>query len=396
MSTSILHLSAEAVRRALPMSEAIAAMREAFAQLARGEVTLPPRLRMDTSSENGVALVMPCHSASQKLFSVKFITLFADNHRRGLPLIQSTVLLSDGATGVPLAVMDGASLHRPPHGRGVRQLATDLLARPEATAVAILGAGVQARTQLEAVACVRRIQRVRVFDRNTESAGRFAAEMQQQLGLAVACATSPAEAVEGADIICTATTSTIPVFDDHAVKPGAHINAVGVFHPDMAEVPAATVRRARVVVDHRPSALEEAGDLLMPLRAGLMGAEDFSTELGRIVLGLKPGRTAANEITLFKSVGVAIQDLAPLPALWPMPSASALEPSDNRKCLYELTTTSMTNKSTTPENAISRRHFLPSTSLATLLNYDGHGCAGEGEPYPGPTPRGKRERCGTR
>jgi ornithine cyclodeaminase/alanine dehydrogenase-like protein (mu-crystallin family) len=308
MSTSILHLSSEAVRRALPMSEAIAAMREAFAQLARGEVTLPPRLRMDTSSENGVALVMPCHSASQKLFSVKFITLFADNHRRGLPLIQSTVLLSDGSTGVPLAVMDGASLTGLRTG-AASGLATDLLARPEATAVAIFGAGVQARTQLEAVACVRRIQRVRVFDRNTESAGRFAAEMQQQLGLAVACAASPAEAVEGADIICTATTSTTPVFDDHAVKPGAHINAVGVFHPDMAEVPAATVRRARVVVDHRPSALEEAGDLLMPLRAGLIGAEDFSTELGQIVLGLKPGRTAADEITLFKSVGVAIQDL---------------------------------------------------------------------------------------
>lgn len=308
MSTSILHLSSEAVRHALPMSDAIGAMREAFAQLARGEVTLPPRLRMDASSENGLALVMPCYSASQKLFSMKFITLFADNHRRGLPLIQSTVLISDGSTGVPLAVIDGASLTSLRTG-AASGLATDLLARPEAAAVAILGAGVQARTQLEAVASVRRIQRVRVFDRNTESAERFAAEMRQQLGLATACAASPAEAVERADIICTATTSTTPVFDDHALKPGAHINAVGVFHPDMAEVPAATVRRARVVVDHRPSALEEAGDLLLPLGAGLIGAEHFSVELGQIVLGLKPGRTAANEITLFKSVGVAIQDL---------------------------------------------------------------------------------------
>jgi ornithine cyclodeaminase/alanine dehydrogenase-like protein (mu-crystallin family) len=308
MNASVLHLSSEAVRRALPMSEAIAAMREAFAELARGGVKLPPRLRMEAPAENGIALVMPCHSASQRLFSLKFITLFSDNQRRGLPLIQSTVLLSDGSTGVPLAVMDGATLTSLRTG-AASGLATDLLARPESTTVAIFGAGVQGRTQLEAVACVRRIQRVRVFDPNIESAGRFATEMQQQLGLEVACAASPAEAADGADIICTATTSSVPVFEDRDVKPGAHINAVGVFQPNMAEVPAATVCRARVVVDDRQSTLEEAGDLLRPLHAGLIDAEHFSTELGEIVLGLKRGRTAANEITLFKSVGVAIQDL---------------------------------------------------------------------------------------
>lgn len=115
--------------------------------------------------------------------------------------------------------------------------------------------------------------------------------------------------MEGADVICTATTSSRPVFDDQAVAPGAHINAIGVFRPDMAEIPAATVRRARVVVDHRASALEEAGDLLIPLRAGWIDTEHFSTELGQVVLGLSPGRTGPDEITLFKSVGVAIQDL---------------------------------------------------------------------------------------
>ncbi|MGC8990647.1 MAG: ornithine cyclodeaminase family protein, partial [Verrucomicrobiia bacterium] len=302
MNRWVLHLSSEAVRRALPMSEAIAAMRDAFAELARGGVNLPPRLRMDAPAENGVALVMPCHSTSQKLFSLKFITLFSDNQRRGLPLIQSTVLLSDGSTGVPRAVMDGAALTSLRTG-AASGLATDLLARPESTTVAVFGAGVQARTQLEAVACVRRIQRVRVFDRNMESATRFADEMRQQLGLEVQCATSPAEAADGADIICTATTSAVPVFDDRDVKPGAHINAVGVFQPNMAEVPAATVCRARVVVDHRQSALEEAGDLLMPLHAGLIGADHFSTELGEVVLGLKPGRSSSDEITLFKSVG---------------------------------------------------------------------------------------------
>jgi len=308
MNTNFLHLSADAVRRALPMREAIEAMRDAFAQLARGEVTLPPRLRMDVPSENGTALVMPCHSASQKLFSLKFITLYADNAQRGLPLIQSTVLLNDGSTGAPLAVMDGASLTAIRTGAATG-LATDLLARPEAALVAIIGTGVQACTQLEAVACVRRIQRARVYDRNAESAGRFAVEMQQQLGLAVERVASPSAAVHGADIICAATTSMTPVFEDRDVRPGTHINAVGAFRPDVAEVPAATVCRARVVMDHRASALEEAGDLLMPLRAGLIGEEHFSTELGQLVLGQKPGRMSVDDITLFKTVGVAIQDL---------------------------------------------------------------------------------------
>ncbi len=308
MKTTPLYLSADAIRRSLPMNEAIEAMRDAFAQLARGEVQLPPRIRLDAASEHGVALVMPCHSASQKLFSVKFITLFQDNAQSGLPLIQSTVMLSDGCNGAPLALMDGASLTAIRTGAATG-LATGLLARPEAAAVAIIGAGVQARTQLEAVSCVRRIQRARVFDRNQELAARFALEMQRQLGFAVEHAASPSAALQGADIICTATPSAAPVFDDRDVRPGTHVNAIGVFRADMAEVPAATVCRAHVVVDHHASALEEAGDLLMPLHAGLISEQHFATELGQLVLGQKPGRTSAEQVTLFKSVGVAIQDL---------------------------------------------------------------------------------------
>ena len=308
MNPTLLHLSSDDVRRALPMGEAIDAMREAFAQLARGEVTLPARARLDAPADHGVALVMPCHSAPLKLFSVKFITLFPDNARRGLPVIQSTVLLSDGATGVPLAVMDGASLTALRTG-AASGLATGLLARPEAATVAILGSGVQARTQLEAVACVRRIRRAWVFDGDGESARRFAGDMQQRLGIDVECVASPSAALAEADIVCTATTSPTPVFDDRDLRPGSHINAIGVFHPDRAEIPAATVCRARVVVDHRVSAHDEAGDLLIPLRAGLIGEAHLSTELGQLVLGREPARTSADEITLFKSVGVAIQDL---------------------------------------------------------------------------------------
>ena len=308
MNTPLLHLSADAVRQALPMREAIEVMREAFAQLARGEVTQPMRLKLDAPAENGTALAMQCYSAAQKLLSLKFITLFQNNAQRGLPLIQSTVLLADGATGVPLAILDGASLTAIRTG-AVSGLATDLLARPEATTAAIIGTGVQARTQLEALTCVRRIQQVWVFDQNSESVGRFASQMQAQLGVPIEPVPSASVAVANADIICTATTSPQPVFEDGDVRPGTHINAIGVFRPEMAEVPAATVRRARVVVDHFLSAQEEAGDLLLPLRAGLIGEEHFSTELGQLVLGQKSGRTSADEVTLFKAVGVAIQDL---------------------------------------------------------------------------------------
>ena len=303
-----INLSADAVRRALPMPDAITAMCDAFAQLTRGEVTLPTRLRLDAPAEHGVALIMPCHSSTQKLFSLKIATVFHDNPKRGLPTIQSVVILTDGATGTPLAVMDGASLTAIRTG-GASGLATKLLARPEAAAAAIFGAGVQARTQLEAVCAVRPIRRARVFDTATALAERFAADMSQLLGIPVELTDSPARNLEDADVVCTATPSSKPVFSDNELPPGAHINAVGAYRPDMAEIPAGTVCRARVVVDHRASVLEEAGDLLAPLNAGLIGEEHFGTELGELVLGQKPGRTSAKEITLFKSVGVAIQDL---------------------------------------------------------------------------------------
>lgn len=308
MQLPLLHFSADDVRRALPMREAIEAMREAFAQLARGEVILPTRLRLDAPAEHGAALIMPCHSNLQKLFTLKIATVFPDNPPRGRPTIQSVVILTDGATGAHLAILEGASLTAIRTG-AASGLATDLLARPDAAAAAVFGAGVQARTQLEAVCAVRPIRRARVYDPNPALAERFAAEMIQRLGFPVECADSPGRNLEDAHIVCTATPSLKPVFADHELSPGAHINAVGAYRPDMAEIPAETVCRARVVVDHFASALEEAGDLLAPLRAGLIGEEHFATELGQLVLGQRPGRASADEITLFKSVGVAIQDL---------------------------------------------------------------------------------------
>lgn len=307
-NSPLLYLSAQDIRKALPMSESIAAMREAFAQLSSGQVTLPARACLEAPGVNGVALVMPCHSTTQRMFALKFITVYPDNRRLGLPAIQALVILSDGTNGAPLAVLDGASLTAIRTG-GASGLATDLLARADAETAAVFGAGVQARTQLEAVCCVRAIRRASVYDVNPAAADQFAAAMSDQLGIPVTRAASPAEALAGADVICTATPSPTPVFEDRELKAGAHINAIGVFKPGMAEIPSATVCRARVVVDQRAAALEEAGDLLGPLRQGLIQEAHFATELGEVLTGQAPGRRGADEITLFKSVGVAIQDL---------------------------------------------------------------------------------------
>jgi ornithine cyclodeaminase/alanine dehydrogenase-like protein (mu-crystallin family) len=289
------------------MPDAIGAMREAFAQLACGEVTLPTRTRIE-ASPGGAALVMPCHSAGQLLFSLKLATVFPGNPARGLPSIHSTVLLASGTTGATLAVIDGASLTAIRTG-AASGLATDLLARQDASVAAVIGSGVQARTQLEAICCVRPIRMARVCSRKTDHARQFSQEMSARLGIPVVAAESPRDAVREADVVCTATSAASPVFDDGDLADGAHINAVGAFRPDMMEVPMDTVARARVVVDHRESAMEEAGDLLAPLRAGLVGRSIFDVELGDLLSGNAPGRTAPEQVTLFKSVGVAIQDL---------------------------------------------------------------------------------------
>jgi ornithine cyclodeaminase/alanine dehydrogenase-like protein (mu-crystallin family) len=308
MKSPTMVLSAEDVRRALPMPDAIAAMRGAFTELATGQVTLPPRQHVEATGQNGTALVMTCYSAVQKLFALKFITLFEQNRQKDLPLIHATVLLGDGATGELLAVMDGAALTAIRTG-AASGLATDLLARADAAAAAVFGAGVQARTQLEAVCAVRPICRARVFDPDRPAADRFAAEMTERLGRPVERAVNPRQALEHADVVCTATTSPVPVFDDADLKQGAHINAIGSYRPQVSEIPPATVCRARIVVDHLASALEEAGDLLGPLRRGLLQESHVGAELGDVLLGRTPGRSSRDEVTLFKSVGVAIQDL---------------------------------------------------------------------------------------
>ena len=302
-------LSREDVQQALPMEQAIEAIKAAFAQLSTGQADVPLRAALEVPRHNGVTLFMPGYLAEDDQMAVKIVSVFNDNPTKGLPLIHALVVVVDATTGRPAAVMDGTVLTALRTG-AASGAATDLLARRDVHTAAVFGAGAQGRTQLEAVCAVRPIREARVYDVALERAAAYADEMSQRLSLPVEVAETPAQAVRQADVICTATTSSSPVFEDGDVRPGTHINAVGAYTPHMQEVPAETVLRARVVIDYREASLAEAGDLLIPLGQGLMTEDHIYAELGEIVAGRKTGRASSQEITLFKSVGVAVQDVA--------------------------------------------------------------------------------------
>jgi alanine dehydrogenase len=302
-------LSREDVRQALPMHQAIETVKGAFAQLSTGQADVPLRLALDVPRHNGVTLLMPAYLRTDDQMAVKIVSVFHENPAQGLPLIHALVVVVDATTGRPAAIMDGIYLTALRTG-AASGAATDLLARQDTHIAAIFGAGAQGRTQLEAVCAVRPIQEAWVYDKEPERAAAYADEMSQGLSLPVRVAETPAEAVHRADVICTATTSSSAVFENADVQPGTHINAVGAYTPEMQEIPVETVLRAKVVIDHQEASLAEAGDLLIPLKQGLITEDHIYAELGEIAAGLKPGRASPEEITFFKSVGVAVQDVA--------------------------------------------------------------------------------------
>lgn len=306
---TLCFLSAAEVRRALPMKEAVEVMKSAFRELSENRAIVPLRTHVPMPEHQGDVLVMPAYSPDTARFGLKVITLFANNPALNLPFIQAMVMVFDTATGSPVAIMEGTALTAIRSG-AASGAATDLLARADARKVAIFGAGLQARTQLEAVCAVRPIREASVFDQDPARAMAFARETAAEFGIRVAVAATSAEALNGADVICTATTSATPVFADGEVGRGVHINAIGSYKPHMREIPPATVVRAHVVVDQLDAAWAEAGDLILPLEAGLIELDHLRAELGEIVAGTKPGRTDPETLTFFKSVGIAIQDLA--------------------------------------------------------------------------------------
>lgn len=304
MSIQLRVLGATDVDRAIDMRQAIDIMATAFEELGSGRANVPQRLGVET--EAGLLLAMPGSLPEQSALAIKVVSVFPGNSRLGLPSVFGLVLVLDAASGAPLALIEGSHLTALRTG-AASGLATKLMAREDARTVALFGAGVQARTQLAAVRAVRDIREVRIVSRTPQSAQRLADELT---GLETRVLADSGAAVRGADIVVTATTSATPVVFGRDVEPGTHVNAIGAYTATMREVDADVVRRARVVVDTRQGALAEAGDLIMAIRERAITTDHIVAELGEVVNGTIAGRTSEEEITLFKSVGHAAQDVA--------------------------------------------------------------------------------------
>ncbi len=299
-------LSAADLAEALPMPRAVAAMKDAFAALSAGEARVPQRTVIESPEHDAVTLDMPAVVSGLGL-GTKLVSVFPRNRERDLPVVNGLVVLLDPETGAPRALCEGSELTALRTG-AASGAATDLLARDDARIGAVIGTGAQARTQLLAIDAVRELESIRIFSRSPESIARFVVEMEPRVGARLEAATSARAAVEGADVICAATSSAIPVLDGDWLAPGCHLNGVGSYTTEMQEVDEASVRRCRIFVDQRSAALAEAGDLVIARRAGVTSPERW-TELGEVVRNPDLGRRNREERTFFKSVGVAVQDI---------------------------------------------------------------------------------------
>jgi ornithine cyclodeaminase/alanine dehydrogenase-like protein (mu-crystallin family) len=304
---TILYLSGSDVTEIFSMPMAIETMKKAFAELSGGQVQVPLRMSLDIPQFQGVNLIKPVYSPALNRIALKVISLYRNNPLKKLPYSHALVLLLDGESGVPLTMMEGDHLTAMRTG-AASGLATDLLAVKNAKAAAIFGAGLQAGKQLEGIMVVRRLSRIYVFDPNSDRVDSFIREMKNKFGVTILPAPSE-EILENVQIICTATTSNQPVFSDKWIPASVHINGIGSFKAQAREIPSETVSRARLVVDQREACLKEAGDIIIPMTEGRISENHIHAELGEIISGSKSSRMNEEEVTIFKSVGNAIQDL---------------------------------------------------------------------------------------
>lgn len=299
----------------LPMRECIDTMADAFRALAVGDARLPLRQVIPLPGSPNLLALMPgqlgLNSRDRHRSSVgaKVITVFPGNDSTPLDSHLGVVLLFEADMGRLLAIIDASSITAI-RTAAVSGVATKLLSRPDAGDLAILGGGVQAMTHLEAMRSVRTVRRVRVWSRTSERRSRFAEKARQKFGVTVEVSESAEACVKDADLICTVTASREPVLLGSWVSDGAHINAVGAALPSARELDTAAVTRSRVFVDRRESALAEAGDILIPMSEGAFNADHIRGDLGEVLLGAVAGRESDEEVTLFKSLGLAIEDLA--------------------------------------------------------------------------------------
>lgn len=306
----ILVLDTQQIRELLPISECIELMADALSALARDEVFQPLRTIIRPPGARGLLGLMPAYRSGERgAFGLKAICVFPENPTQGKDAHQGAVTLFNRETGELLALMNASEITAI-RTAAVSAVATRMLAREDACALGIIGAGVQARTHLAALACVRNIKRARVAARTFSHSQELAEEMQPRFSFPIDAVETNEAAVRGADLVVTATSSLEPVIQKDWVSPGAHINAIGTHSPKSREIDSGTMAAARIFVDRRESALNESGDYLLAAAEGAVSPESIVGEIGELLLGTKVGRTSPDQITLFKSLGLAIEDVA--------------------------------------------------------------------------------------
>jgi alanine dehydrogenase len=302
----MLILSEEQVRSLIDVEELIAALEQAHIQYSTGKAVMPVRLVVPLPQIQGRLTSMPGYLTEDKALGMKVVTYFHNNPEQNLSAILATVMLFSAATGKIIAIMDGSYI------TAIRTacasaMATRALANPETPVLGILGAGVQARAHIEALCRVRKLNQIKLYSPSGTSAANIKREFP---GVAIDVAKSAEETVRNSDLVVTATTAQQPILKSEWLKPGSHINAVGSHRPDSREIDGPTVARSKVVVDSHEAIMTECGDILLAIKEKSITENHIHAEIGEVLAGTKPGRNSASEVTLYKSVGIAIQDVA--------------------------------------------------------------------------------------
>lgn len=308
----MLLLSKADIKKVFTMKEAVAADKEAFTLFSQGKSVVPLRTNIPAPKHEGAFLFMPSYVAEMDCAAIKIVNVFPKNINQGLPSTPAQVLLIDGTTGVMSAVLDGTYVTQLRTG-AASGAAFDVLAKKDAKKGALIGTGGQAGTQLEAMLAVRDLEEVKVYDLDAARRENFVNEMKEELasyGTRIVAAKSSDEAVQDADLIVAVTPSTTPVFDGSKIKKGATVSCVGSYQPHMQEMdPVILTRADKIYFDSQEAVLSEAGDILIPLADGTISKEDFTGDLGDVLLGKAAARENDEEIIVFKTVGIGTQDL---------------------------------------------------------------------------------------
>jgi alanine dehydrogenase len=305
----MLILSEQQVKSLIDIDELIATLGQAHIQYSTGRAIMPVRLVVPLPQIQGRITSMPGYLNEDKALGMKVVTYFQDNPKQNLPAILATIMLFSSESGKMIAAMDGGYI------TAIRTacasaLATRLLANPNTPVLGILGAGVQARAHIQALTRVRQLSQIKLYSPSGKSAHSIRQDLEKSCGIPIEVVDSAQAAVRDSDLLVTVTTAKNPIIQVEWLKPGVHINAVGSHRPDLREIDGATLKRAKVVVDSRAAIMAECGDILLALKEQSIGVDDIHGEIGQVLAGTKAGRISPSEVTLYKSVGIAIQDVA--------------------------------------------------------------------------------------